>query len=134
MTEKRELFTAGIFALLLTWLDTLLLRGPFLGALGVILSVFLSILGWFAGTALVRLMSIGIDARSKNYRGRLWTIVVVVSTAIVSAVLLYVFLNDATKTEYSKGEIVIHLLCLFILATLIRTVGYAAVLAFQSQR
>lgn len=121
-----DAFMALILGVSISILDSWILSGPHLGLVGILLSFFIGALSWFAGTAAVHWIGTVIDRREKKYRMVLWILTFVSSILIVAVIILYFLFFVAEKAEYSYGEIALHLSVLFVLATAIRAMIYAA--------
>lgn len=122
--SRLDAILATVFGLLVSFLDTQILSGPYLGLRGMFLSFFLGALGWLAGTAAVHQLEHSGDRRTKAFQRRLWRVPLALCCAVAVCTVFYFVYVVAGKTAYSTLEIAIHLCILFSLAVAIRIIVY----------
>ena len=109
------------------------IAGPNLGLLGLTLSVLLSVLGWFAGTAILLSWTGSSPRPDENFRRRMWFWCACSAVMLIVSCLLYVTLVANGRTSYAGGWLVIHFTVVATTCILVRVMVLSANQALASR-
>jgi hypothetical protein len=120
MKEALEFLAAVIFAVVLTYVDRIMISGPYMGGTGTALSIAAAVVGWY----IARVVS-GLVQRSYASAGPgVYSLVPETSFTIFAAIIFvafaYIKLFDLTKVDYTSTDVFYHLLLIVLAAFVIR--------------